>query len=182
MLEQDPANSRAAMKHPRLAPFWQASEDKEMAGLWGRNCFKKWNKADLMKTDCVFGSCFHYHIKRDAKTGEITNCKVRLVVMGNNMKAGEDFEDAFAPVPHATANHIVISIAAAGDMELHTCNLAQAFIQADQLPEGVNGSIFIRPPLGYPEDDDTVYEVLRPLYGIPSSTRALHLTLSKWMK
>ena len=26
-----------------------------------------------------------------------------------------------------------------------------------------------------------VYEVTRPLYGIPSSARALHLTLSKWI-
>jgi len=33
--------------------------------------------------------------------------------------------------------------------------------------------IFIRPPAGWDEDPDVVYEVLRPLYGIPSSARAL---------
>ena len=48
--------------------------------------------------------------------------------------------------------------------------------------EGVNSRIFIRPPSGYNEDDDVVYEVQRPLYGIPSSTWALHLTLMKWFK
>mmetsp|Transcript_62276 Transcript_62276/g.129140 ORF Transcript_62276/g.129140 Transcript_62276/m.129140 type:complete len:194 (-) Transcript_62276:86-667(-) len=37
--------------------------------------------------------------------------------------------------------------------------------------------IFIRPPAGWPEEPDVVYEVLRPLYGIPSSARALHFTL-----
>ena len=36
--------------------------------------------------------------------------------------------------------------------------------------------------MGSGEDNDVVYEVTRPLYGIPSSSRALHLTLSRWMK
>eukprot|EP00961_Rhodomonas_salina_P050941 683642-Rhodomonas_salina.1 len=68
------------------------------------------------------------------------------------------------------------------DLELHSCDLAQAFIQADKLDEGVNGHIFIRPLQGTTEYDDVVYEVKRPLYGIPSSARALHLTLTKWFK
>ena len=32
------------------------------------------------------------------------------------------------------------------------------------------------------EDAGIVYEVLRPLYGIPSSARALHFSLAKWFK
>eukprot|EP00961_Rhodomonas_salina_P018335 246435-Rhodomonas_salina.1 len=95
------------------------------------------------------------------------------------MKEGEDYEDALAPVPHATSGRIIISLAAANDLELHSCDLSQAFIQADKLDEGVNGRIFIRPPQGATEEDNTVYEVCRPQYGIPSSARALHLTLSK---
>eukprot|EP00961_Rhodomonas_salina_P145705 1961375-Rhodomonas_salina.2 len=62
-------------------------------------------------------------------------------------------------------------MAAGMDLELHSCDLTQAFIQADKLDEGINWLIFINPP-----------EVLLPLYGIPSSARALHLTLSKWFK
>ena len=73
------------------------------------------------------------------------------------MKAGEDFEDAFAPVPNATAVRVIISMAAALGMELHACDLAQAFIQADKLPEGMNGRNFIRPPFGCEEDYDVVY-------------------------
>ena len=163
MLEPDPTNRKAALKRSRLAPFWIASEQKELTGLWSRDCFKRWKRGDLLKSDSVFGSRFHYHIKRDPKTGLITNCKVRLVVQGNTLKAGEDFKDAFSPVPHATAGHIIISLAAANDWELHCCDLAQAFIQADKLPEGVNGRVFIRPPAGAEKDDAVVYEVLRPL-------------------
>eukprot|EP00961_Rhodomonas_salina_P272721 3685261-Rhodomonas_salina.1 len=78
------------------------------------------------------------------------------------MKEGEDDEDAFTPVPHATSARVIISIAAAEDLELHSCDLAQAFIRADKLDEGMNCSIFISPPKGWEEDEGVVYEVLRP--------------------
>lgn len=68
------------------------------------------------------------------------------------------------------------------DLELHSCDLAQAFIQADKLDKGMNGRVFVQPPQGVTEDANVVYEVLRPLYGIPSSAQALYLTLSKWFK
>ena len=56
-------------------------------------------------------------------------------------------------------------------------------MQADWIPEGVNSRVFITSPPGCEEDDpEIVYEVLRPLYGIPSSARALHLTLDSWFK
>jgi len=79
----------------------------------------------------------------------VKSFKVRLVVMGNNMEKGEDYVDAFAPVPRATA---------------------------EDMPQ-----VFIRPPSGWTEEPGVVYEVLRPLYGIPSSARALHFTLDKWL-
>lgn len=182
MLEADPASRKAAMAHPRLRPFWMASEDKKMTGLWDRGCFRKWKRKDLLLDYRVFGSRFHYHIKRDGATGHITNCKVRLVVQGQRMKEGEDYEDSFAPVPHATSCRVIIAMAAAMGLEPHACHLAQAFIQTDKLPEGKNGRVFIRPPSGYPEDDNVVHEVLCPLYWIPSSARALHITLSKFFK
>eukprot|EP00961_Rhodomonas_salina_P145569 1959146-Rhodomonas_salina.1 len=62
------------------------------------------------------------------------------------MKQGEDYEESFSPVPHATAARSIISVAAALDLELHACNTTQAFIQADKLVKGVNGRIFIAPP------------------------------------
>eukprot|EP00961_Rhodomonas_salina_P300266 3939633-Rhodomonas_salina.1 len=153
-----------------------------MDGLWRRGCFKRWCRKDLLPSNRVFGSRFHYNIKRYGATGQITDCKVRLVVQGNHMKEGEDYEDAFAPVPHTTSGRIIISLAAANDLELHSCDLSQAFIQADKLDEGVNGQIFIRQQQGAIEDEDIVYEVCKQQYGIPSSARALHITLGKWFK
>ena len=64
-------------------------------------------------------------------------------------------------------------------MELHTNDIEQAFLQADKLDEGVNYLYFINPPPGSPEagNKNIVYEVFRPLYGSPSSPRALHKTM-----
>ena len=63
-------------------------------------------------------------------------------------------------------------------------HIEQAFTQADKLPEGVNGRYFINPPPGSPDagNRDIVYEVLRPLYGNPSSPRALHKTIDAFFK
>eukprot|EP00961_Rhodomonas_salina_P105425 1419548-Rhodomonas_salina.1 len=57
--------------------------------------------------------------------------------MGNQMKKGEAYVDAFAPVPRSTAGRIMMSIAAAQDLEMHCADFSQAFIQADwaSLPE-----------------------------------------------
>eukprot|EP00961_Rhodomonas_salina_P045180 606908-Rhodomonas_salina.1 len=38
------------------------------------------------------------------------------------------------------------------------------------------------PPDGVEEDSEVVYEILKPLYGIPNSARALHFTLDQFMK
>ena len=74
-----------------------------------------------------------------------------------------------------------MSMAAAEDLEMHCVDFSQAFIQASwaDLPEEVP-QVLIRPPIGWEEEPGVVYEVLRPLYGIPLSARALHYTLSKF--
>eukprot|EP00961_Rhodomonas_salina_P076269 1023610-Rhodomonas_salina.3 len=156
MLEPNPSNSNEALRNACLCPFWIDFERKEMEGIW------RWG---------VWGSQFHYNIKLDGATVQITNCKVRLMVMGNQMREGEDYEDSFAPLPR------IWSCTPATQ-----CTGLEGFIQADTLNEGVNGWFFIRLPQGTVEDADTVFEVCQPLYGIPSSARALHLTLSHWFK
>jgi hypothetical protein len=80
--------------------------------------------------------------------------------------------------------HFMMSIAIANDMELHKVDIEQAFLQADKLDEGVNGRYFINPPPGSPEagNKNVVYEVLKPLYGSPSSPRALHKTMDAYFK
>eukprot|EP00961_Rhodomonas_salina_P180123 2430878-Rhodomonas_salina.3 len=98
------------------------------------------------------------------------------------MKQGLDYQDAFAPVPHTTIGRMLMSMAAADGLHLplHSGDLTQAFFQAARLTEGPNGRIFITPSPGCEEDEEgVVYEVLGPLYCVPSSAHMLYLTLAK---
>eukprot|EP00961_Rhodomonas_salina_P253870 3430833-Rhodomonas_salina.1 len=66
------------------------------------------------------------------------------------MTQGEDYLDAFAPVPRATAGRIVMALAAGGRRVIHSLDITQAFIQSEwqYLPEGNPSCIFIAPPDG----------------------------------
>ena len=186
VLEPDPKSHRQAMKHPRLKPFWEGAETLEMDGLWARGCLRRIRKSELTDTERkhIFRSKFHYKIKRSGRTGKVTKCKARVVVMGNTMTQGDDYFDAFAPVPRATAGRLVMALSAGGRRHIHSLDITQAFIQSEwqYLPEGVPSRIFVIPPDGVEEAPGVVYEILKPLYGIPNSARALHFTLDNFMK
>ena len=107
-----------------------------------------------------------------------------MIVRGFEMEKGIDYVDNFSPTPGLAVARLMMSLAVANDMELHKIDIEQAFLQADKLDEGVNGRYFINPPPGSPEagNKNIVYEVLRPLYGSPSSPRALHKTMDAYFK
>jgi hypothetical protein len=146
--------------------------------------FKKWNRSDLLLNDRVFTSRYVYKIKRSAKTREAYRFKARMIVRGFEMEKGVDYVDNFSPTPGLAVARLMMSLALANDMELHKIDVEQAFLQADKLDEGVKGRYFINPPPGSPEagNKNIVYEVLRALYGIPSSPRALHKTMDAYFE
>eukprot|EP00961_Rhodomonas_salina_P216018 2918244-Rhodomonas_salina.2 len=63
-------------------------------------------------------------------TGELKSLKTLLMVMGNQMKQGKLYVNTFAPVPHSTTGRVMMSLAAAMNLEMHCVDLSQAFIQA----------------------------------------------------
>ena len=87
-----------------------------------------------------------HKLKRDAISGKVSRFKARLIVQGFKMQQDVNYNDTFSPTPGSTATRTIISIATAENLELHSVDFTQAFIQADRLPEGVNGRFFISPP------------------------------------
>jgi len=182
--EPDPRNRAAMLRGPaHLVPGWLASENKEMTDLWRRGCLKRVHRSQLISgVDKVFQSRFHYKIKRHADRS-LDKLKVRLVCQGQHMRESVDYTDAFSPVPHASGFRTLVALAAANDMEMDQVDISQAFIQGDLLPgDGRRGRVFIAPPPGYPEDDHIVWQLQKPLYGMPQSARCWHLTMSKWLR
>jgi len=161
MLQPDPAHRGAAMAS-HFRPFWFTAEQEKWVGLWKRNCFKVLKRSDLAADDGVFTSRYVCKLKRDAISGKVSRFKARLIVQGFKMQQDVDYNDTFSPTPGSTAPRTIISIATVEDLELHSVDFTQAFIQADHLPEGVNGRFFILPPPGSPHANicGIVYEVL----------------------
>ena len=78
----------------------------------------------------------------------------------------------------------MVSITETNDLELNSVDVEQAFTQADKLKEGANDKYFITPPPGSVDagGKSVVYEVLKPLYNIPPSPRALHKTMDSYFR
>ena len=120
--------------------------------------------------------------------GEFDKCKVRLVVQGQLMKrkgADEvgDVDDAFSPVPATSSFRTIPSLVNQLDMFIYHVDISQAFIQGELLPEDShNENVYISSPPGYEEDSRYIYRLLKPLYGMPSATRAWHTTISIFLE
>jgi hypothetical protein len=130
------------MRNLKFKPFWLTAEETEWSGLWEKGVFKKWNRKDLLPNDRVFTSRYVYKIKRNAKTGAAYRFKARLIVRGFEMEKHVDYDDNFSPTPGIAMARIMVSLAAANDLELHSVDIEQAFTQADKLPNryGMRGS------------------------------------------
>jgi len=101
--------------------------------LLKRNCFKVWKRSDLTADDRVCTSQYVYKLKRDAMSGKVARFKARLIVQGFKMQQDVDYNDTLSPTPGSTATRTIIFNATAEDLELHSVDFTQAFIQADRL-------------------------------------------------
>jgi hypothetical protein len=182
---QDPKHRGQMLRSP-IKDAWIAAEKLEMEGLARRKCWVRVLKSTLTAQDKVFSTRFHYKIKR--KHGQFEKCKVRLVVQGQHMHRKDDqgrgdFEDAFSPVPHASGFRMILALATQNNMHCDHVDISQAFVQGDLLPgDGHNGKVYISAPPGFDDDPNYVYQLRRPLYGIPSAARAWHHTMSAYLK
>ena len=120
----------------------------------------------------VISSRFHYKIKRHS-AGEhklkVKRLKVRLVVQGQHMSK-------LSPVPHLSGVRCCMSMTTAMKLKTVGVDLTQGFIQAELPKDGE--AIYISPPPGHVEEADVVYQVLKPLYGMPHSGRCLQMMMS----
>jgi hypothetical protein len=66
------------------------------------------------------------------------------------MEKHVDYDYNFSPTPGIALVRIMILLAAANNLELHSVDIEQAFTEAGKLPEGVNGIHFINLRLQVP--------------------------------
>ena len=102
----------------------------------------------------------------------------------NNTEGVGDYDDAFSPVPAASGFRTILSLATQLDMFTDHVDISQAFMQGELLlGDGHNEKVYIYAPVSYEEDPLYVYRLLKPLYGMPSATRAAwHTTMSAFFQ
>jgi len=181
MFEPDPKH-RGAMLRTELAPEWIKSEHVEMDGVWRRGALQKVLRSSLDASARIFGSRFHYKIKRHLDKS-LDKLKVRLVLQGQHMQQGVDYEHSYSPVPYARGFRTMLALATAEDMLIDHVDISQPFLQGDMLEEeGFEGDVYISPPLRYGEDAKYVYRLCAQIYGARTSSRTWQKFMSAFME
>ena len=138
------------------APFWEDAEAHELSQIT-----KLWtyNLVPLPPGHSAIGSKWVYKIKCDN--------------IGNIIQySGIDFFETYAPFAQIESVHILLSIAASLEWEIHLINIDSAFLNSD-LPDGKD--IYLKQPPGYviKGKEDHIWHPIQALY----SDEPAHLVL-----
>ena len=150
------------MQHPS-APLWRQAECKELSGLQQRGCYTRVLRSSLPSGEQILQSMWVYS---DKESGP----KARLVVLGNTeSEDSKSSVDTYASTPPSAAVRMLIALAAQMGYYVNVYDVAQAFIQADDLPQGYD--LYVLPPAGVDEDPLYCWKLIKPLYGLAASPR-----------
>jgi hypothetical protein len=81
---------------------------------------------------------------RTDSEGNVTRYKARLVADGNRQIMGVDVNDIFAPTASFAARRVLLSVAAARDMEVHQVDIKTAFLNGR-----LNEDVYMKQPPGF---------------------------------
>ena len=105
-----------------------------------------WEICDLLSGMHAIGCKWIFAIKHNPD-GSIERYKVRLVAKGFSQRPGYDYVETFAPTVRMATIRTVLALAALEDLELHSLDISQAFINGDldteiymEMPEGWDGA------------------------------------------
>ena len=109
------------------ASHWQTAMKTEMEAL---NRLGTWTLVPRPSNRTIVKCRWVYAIKRTI-TGSIERYRARLVAKGFSQKAGVDFDETFSPVVKYDSLRIILSIAAARNLDLFQFNVSSAFLYGD---------------------------------------------------
>ena len=159
----EPKSLAEALRRPD-APAWSAAVRAELDNLIGK---ETWEEATLPAGRKAIGCKWVLKTKTDAD-GNIVKHKARLVAQGFSQQPGIDFEETFAPVGRSTSLRILLTIAAAHDLEVHQADVEGAYLNAK-----LDREIYMRVPQGYHTAGKAtnVLRLKKTLYGLKQSGR-----------
>ena len=171
--DSEPTSYNAAITGPDKV-HWKAAITSELESLVENKVFKE---VPLPTGRRCISSKWIFKVKVNAR-GEITRHKARFVARGFSQKEGIDFNEIFAPVAKFTTIRMMLSIAAAHDMEIHSMDACTAFLNGE-----IEEEVYVTPPEGFTKtNDNMVWHLKKTLYGLRQSPRGWNLRLDHELK
>ncbi|GFR51225.1 hypothetical protein Agub_g13600 [Astrephomene gubernaculifera] len=161
----DPTTYEQAIVAPD-ATEWIQAMNEEMASL-AANGTMRLEKPPSHITP--IGVRWVYKRKYNAN-GSIERYKARLVAKGYSQREGIDYTEVYAPTGRMVTLRVLLSRAAAEDLELHQLDVCTAFLNGE-LAE----TVYVDQPQGYSNGDDSMKcRLLKALYGLKQAPLAWH--------
>ena len=113
----------------------------------------------------------------------LAKSKIRLVLQGQHMKQGVNYEHSYSPVPQASGFCTMLALATAEDMLINHVDINQVFLQGDMLKEeGLKATSTSHLLQAMVRMQNMSIALCAPLYGACTSSRAWHKTMSAFTK
>ena len=167
MLEE-PKTFQDAITSPQ-SDDWKMALDEEIRSLSEQNVYEVVQQSpDVNPLPCKWV----FKIKYD-RNGNIQRFKARLVAKGYKQISGIDFHETFSPVAKQSTLRLLLTLAAAKDLEIRNIDIKTAFLNGELEEE-----IFMEMPPGY-QLDGKVWKLKKTLYGLKQAPRAWHKKLTE---
>ena len=122
-------------------------------------------------------------LKHDKKDGSIKRYKARLVARGDKQREGIDYDEVFSPTVRFASTRILLTIAAASDLDVDLIDIKTAYLNGK-----IDKEIYLMQPEGYVDEQhpDWVCKLVKSIYGIRQAGRIWyqdldsHLTAMKY--
>ena len=160
--------------------YWLDAINRELKGIIALNTWTPVPLKSVPRNTNLLRCHYIFTVKRKSD-GSIEKFKCRLVADGNSQKHGVDFDRVFSTVVKASTIRLVLTIAAAEDLNLTNIDIRQAYLQAE-----LKENIYMRPPPGVPKVDregrEVVLKLNRSLYGLKQAGREWNAVLSDFLR
>jgi len=157
-------------------PLWEEAEREEIQGLSDKQVFVRTTRGQVPHGCQILPMTMQYKRKSCGRR------KVRACVRGDMQRPIPSGNDTYAPTPPQEAVRYIFSHAVQNNRNLEKLDAVQAFTQANKLET----PIYVMPPKGAEADSDTIWKLIRPLYGLGiapkqwSDTLIEFLTIQGW--
>jgi len=168
----DPRTIRDALDAPD-ANEWRAAMDIEIENMRRLNVFKTVPRPLDMN---IITPRWVFH--RKFENGTLVKHKARLVARGFTQISGVDYNEAhlYAPVMRLESFRVLLTIAAWFDLDLRKFDVSAAYLHGE-----IDGDVYMEPPPGH-GDGDSVWKLLKGLYGLKQAGRIWHESLKADME